>query len=437
MHSVVGFEPFPPPREPTAEEREGIDRIAKVLTIFRSFQEPIGLGSVLIGGQRHSLSADYSNGGPPDVHLDEPPSTPLPKLVPIPYIKGEVVPPLEWLVPDWIPMRKATLLQGDGGDGKSTIVQQLQSSCAAELAWLGLRVNGGVSLGVYTEDEKNDLLRRQKDIDANYNLDCRSTGKMLLLPRAGEDNELIRFNKVGVAGPTPFYRQVREAALDFRVRLVGLDVAVDLYGGDENDRRQVRAFARLLNGLAMEIDGAVVLSSHLSQAGIKSEGGHSGSTDWSNAFRSRAYLSRPKKDNGKSGDGDEPTDTNARLFTRKKANFASIGETIKLHWARGVILPDELMPNYFRRPADDVFLALLDAHEGANRNSLSESKNAGNYAPRVFGSAPASERDGYGEIDFKRAMDRLFRSNKIASVNYGRKGDERKKIARKTGGQSA
>jgi hypothetical protein len=90
------------------------------------------------------------------------------------------------------------------------------------------------------------------------------------------------------------------------------------------------------------------------------------------------------------------------------------------------------MQSQFRRSVDDVFMALLDAHEGANRRPLSESKNATNYAPRVFARAPASERDGYGESDFARSLEGLFRAHKIASVDYGRKGDERKKIARKT-----
>lgn len=358
---------------------------------------------------------------------------PLPKLIPIPYIEGETIPQQEWLVEPWIPMDgQTTLFQGDGGDGKTTIGQQLQSSCATALPWLGLRARECVSVGFYTEDRRKDLLRRQAAIDASYNLDCRSTGRMHLFARRDFDNELVVFTRTGAPEKRPFFWQVREAAIDLHARLIVLDVTVDLFGGVENDRRQVRTFARLLNcDLAGAIDGAIFLSAHMSVAGIRSDGGHSGSTDWSNAFRSRLYLSRPKKDN--SQDGDEPPDTDARLLTRKKANFARIGETIKLHWSRGVILPDEFTSSPLRRPVEDVFMALLDAHEGANRKPLSESINAPNYAPRVFARMPASERDGYSEADFKRALESLFRTRKIVSLDYGRKGDERKKIARKNG----
>jgi RecA-family ATPase len=360
---------------------------------------------------------------------DEPP---LPKLVPLPYIEGETVTPQEWLIEPWVPMDgQATLFQGDGGEGKSTIAQQLQSSCATELPWLGLRVKGCNSVGFYTEDRKKDLLRRQAAIDAAYGLDCRSPDSphtMHLFPRRDFDNELIRFTRTGAPEPTPFFYQVREVALDGRAKLVVLDVNVDLFGGAENERRQVRAFARQLNELAGVIDGSVFLTGHLSMAGIKSEGGHSGSTDWNNAFRSRAYLGRPKGN----AEGEDEPQANARLITRKKANFAPIGETIKLHWSRGVFLPDEFISSQFRRPVDDVFLALLDAHEAANRTPLSESKNASNFAPRVFGRAPASERDGYGESDLVRAMERLFSAGKIIGVPYRKRGEDFRKIARKS-----
>jgi hypothetical protein len=69
-------------------------------------------------------------------------------------------------------------------------------------------------------------------------------------------------------------------------------------------------------------------------------------------------------------------------------------------------------------------------HNGANRHPLSESSNATNYAPRLFSRLPDRERDGYRQADFQRAMEALFKSRKIMSVTYGRKGDERRKIVR-------
>jgi hypothetical protein len=49
------------------------------------------------------------------------------------------------------------------------------------------------------------------------------------------------------------------------------------------------------------------------------------------------------------------------LLTRKKANFATIGDTIKPRWQNGLLVPEEGVPSYFRRSAEETFLALLDA----------------------------------------------------------------------------
>jgi RecA-family ATPase len=350
---------------------------------------------------------------------------PLPKLKPIRFVKGAPVPELEWTVSGWIPKQEVTLVQGDGGLGKSTILQQLQTSCAVEKVWLGHIVEPCSSVGFYTEDRQRHLEIRQAAINAAYGIDHDQTTAMALFPRRGEDNELVVFDRAGMPELTRFYRQVREVALDYHAGLVALDVAVDLFGGDEIRRRQVRAFVRALNNLADAIDGSVVLTGHVSAAGLQSDGGHSGSTDWSNAIRSRLYLGRTKEKDG------EPVDQGERILTKKKANYASVGDTIELQWRKGVFLPAASpASSQFRRPVEDVFLALLDAHYSANRHPLSESKNAGNFAPKVLAGAPPNSRDGYGYGDFTRAMETLFKGGKITSAPYGRASDERRKIVR-------
>jgi hypothetical protein len=252
---------------------------------------------------------------------------------------------------------------------------------------------------------------------------CARTGNMHLFPRVDEDNELVVFDNRGKPSETPFYRQVREAALDFGARLVVLDVAVDLFGGDEINRRHVRGFMRPLGSLAREIDGAVVMTAHVSQAGIKSDGGHSGSTDWSNGARGRLYLSRPKAENG------AESDPNARILTRKKANFATVGEMVKLHWERGLIVPDSFISSQFRRSAEDVFLELLNSVTAEGQN-VSHKPRAGNFAPTLFMTRPAKDRGDYKKPDLVRAMQTLLKDRKIKIVDYGRASDGYQKLTR-------
>jgi RecA-family ATPase len=315
-------------------------------------------------------------------------------------------------------------LQGDGGDGKTQILQQLQTSCATNCLWLGLPVEECISVGFYTEDDDRTLHTRQEAINSAYGVTYAELSRMLWFPRGGEENEIVVFERNGRAALTPFYFQIREAVLDHQAKLLVLDVAVDLFGGDENARRQVRTFLRLGLQIAREIEGYVVLSAHPSQAGIRSEGGHSGSTDWSNGVRSRLFLSRPEAVQG------EENDDNARLLTRKKANFARRGDKIELHWKDGVLALDALQSrSVFRRQCEDVYLALLDARNASSRQ-VSDKTRASNYAPKVFAAVPKSEREGYTRRDFDRAHDELFRVKKIMLRQYGFRSANTFKIVR-------
>ena len=59
--------------------------------------------------------------------------------------------PIRWLVNGCIPRRSVTILSGDSGLGKSLLMQQLQTSCAIGVPWVGNRVEQVRSLGFYCE----------------------------------------------------------------------------------------------------------------------------------------------------------------------------------------------------------------------------------------------------------------------------------------------
>jgi RecA-family ATPase len=352
-------------------------------------------------------SAKPGNGVDPDPE-------PLLKLVPIRFVKGQPVPERKWRVPGWIPDGEVTLFQGDGGLGKSTIAQQLQTSCAVEKPWLGQFVEPCSSVGFYTESKQCDLEIVQDAINRAYGTDHDMTTAMALFPRRGEDNELVVFDRSGNMTLRPFYYQVYEAAQDYHAGLVVLDVAVDLYGGDEIKRRQVRAFVRTLNNLADKIAGSVMLTGHVSQAGLQSDGGHSASTDWSNAVRSRLYLGEPK-------DKDDGPDATARIVTRKKANFAGIGDTIKLHWRNGVFMPDTpTSSSLFRQTVDETFLALLDAMT-AEGQKVSPKPRASNYAPAFFMKRPKGDRGDYERATLSAPCKPCLRAARSRSSPMGRR----------------
>ena len=85
---------------------------------------------------------------------------------------------------------------------------------------------------------------------------------------AGEETLLAAPDRNGLIQPTKLFERIREAACDIRPKLIVLDNAADIFGGNENDRAQVRQFIGMLRGMAIAAGAGVLLTSHPSLTGI-------------------------------------------------------------------------------------------------------------------------------------------------------------------------
>src|SRR6185436_8386954 len=90
--------------------------------------------------------------------------------------------------------------------------------------------------------------------------------------------------------PTPLYAKLLERAKDVQPICTVIDNVADVFGGSEIDRSQVRQFVALMRQIAIASNGYVIMSSHPSLAGIASKTRLSGSTQWHNSVRARAYM---------------------------------------------------------------------------------------------------------------------------------------------------
>jgi RecA-family ATPase len=333
------------------------------------------------------------------------------------------VPAREWIVHDWLPVGCVTALYGDGGVGKTLLTQQLMTSTALGRPWCGFEVTRCPSLGLFCEDDEAELHRRQVAICAAYGAGLSGLGDMRWISGVGQDSALIDF--AGDRGfTTGTYDAIKRAAQDHGATLIVLDTAADLFAGNENDRHQVRRFVGMLNGLAYELNAAVLLNAHPSRTGLKSGDLDGGSTAWSNSVRSRWSLARPDADSG----ADTGNDADARILTRRKANYSSVGDSVKLRWQNGVLVPDNCgTGKQTAAEADYVFLKLLDRFASEKR-AVSASKNAGNYAPKQFACCP--DRQGVSQRQLEIAMSNLFASRQITMEPYGPKGKGSMRIAR-------
>ena len=340
-------------------------------------------------------------------------------------LQGIPITPREWIVPDWLPCGSATLLFGDGGTGKTLLAQQLMTSCATGRPWIGLGVTRCRSLAVFCEDDEAELQRRQDRINQALGIDFDDLDDMVWASGVGGDNALMRFHADGRPQRTPRWSELRDAAIAHQARLVVIDTAADSFSGNENDRAQVRSFMGCMNALAQEIAGAVLVNAHPSRTGLSATGDmDGGSTAWSNTARSRWSLARPKSD------GDDQADVDERVLCRRKANYASIGDTERLRWTGGVLVPVTRLSGFSamarQADADTVFLSLL-AKVTAEGRDVSDSRNAGNAAPRIFAARP--DRQGFSKRDFEQAMQRLFAAGKIRMEDAGRPGKVTRRIA--------
>jgi hypothetical protein len=92
---------------------------------------------------------------------------PLAYIDPI-TLHGQPVPERRWLVEGLVPHGAVTLLGGDGGLGKTLLAQQLVTAAAIGKKWVGLPTAAVKAIGVFCEDDRDELHRRQSDINRHY-----------------------------------------------------------------------------------------------------------------------------------------------------------------------------------------------------------------------------------------------------------------------------
>jgi RecA-family ATPase len=337
-----------------------------------------------------------------------------------------MVPPRRWIVEHWIPDGRVTSLYGDGATGKTLLAQMLLTACAIGQNWLGLPTLKCRAIGLFCEDENDELHRRQADINAHYGVDFRDLGAMRWQSRVGLDNLLMTFASSGRGELTELFEQFEEEARDFAAKVIIIDTAADTFGGDEIRRAHARQFlSAALGRLAIAIQGAVVLLAHPSRAGLHSGEGDGASTDWNAAVRSRLYLRRPKPEDGETPDGNE------RVLSRKKANYAGRGEELMLEWKDGVFFAKQtatgIAAHVEQSRADVAFLDALDTLTRQGR-TVGASPSARNYAPNIIMRTPQAK--GFKRGDLIAAMERLFSAGKIKVVEYGKPSDPHRKIVR-------
>jgi RecA-family ATPase len=338
------------------------------------------------------------------------------------------VPQQEWSVEDRIPIGHTSLFTGEGAAGKSLIQLQLSVAHVLGKEWLGVTPRQGPALFVDAEDDEKVIHKRLADILHHYNALFANVHKNLhIASLSGMDSVLgVLSRKSGKIEPTPLYNRLLEMVGDLKPVMTGIASAANVFAGNEIDRSQVQQFVALLTRLAKLANGSLVLISHPSLAGISTDSGISGSTQWHNSVRSRFYLKSVKSEDEEEPEGNRRPESNLRVIEFRKNNYGPISEDMVIEYKNGVFLPvigtsvDQVERN---QRADDVYLSVLQRLTSQNQE-LGLSKHASNYAPTRIAEHP--DVAGFRRREIEAAQQRLLDANRIHVEENGPPSKKRK-----------
>lgn len=331
-------------------------------------------------------------------------------------------PARQWYVLDHIPSRQPTLISGEGAIGKSILLLQLLAASSLSKPWIGtLCPKPGPTIYLGAEDEQDEIWRRLADILDYYGAKFSDliAGGFKALAYAGKDAVLAEFDRNGRIRPTALFQDLYAEAVALRPSAIVIDTVSDVFLGDEIKRDQVRQFGSLMRKLAIDADTAAIISSHPSLSGMKSGSGLSGSTQWHNTVRARAYFRKPTSEDDE-GDETKPDDGRRELHFLKN-QFGPLGHRIPLRWSNGLWLPPASPSEDAKAAAaeqmDELFLGLLRRFAEQGRNVTD--KQSPSYAPARFAEQPEAKKAKASSKTMAAAMERLLTAGKIKVITEG------------------
>ncbi|MCC8100919.1 MAG: AAA family ATPase [Clostridiales bacterium] len=224
---------------------------------------------------------------------------------------------IEWLLYPFIPYGKLTIIQGDPGEGKTTIVLQIIAKLTK-----GEEVftDGGIDNG---SEEKEDEVPVQKYEPVNVIYQTAEDGlgdtiKPRLLAAGADCSRVLVIDDREQPLTLQDYR-LEEAIVRTKAKLVVLDPLQGFLGADVDMHRanEIRLLMKRVSELAEKYHCAIILIGHMNKnSGVKSSYRGLGSIDFQAAARSVLLIGRVK---------DEP---DIRVVCHIKSSLAPEGKRL-------------------------------------------------------------------------------------------------------------
>ena len=208
---------------------------------------------------------------------------------------------VSWLWYPYIPFGKITIIQGDPGEGKTTLALRLAAACSTGQAFPGMETTEPFNVIYQTaEDGLGDTVKPR-------------------LMEAGADQDRVLNIAEDSCSLTLLDERIEAAIVQTGARLMILDPIQGYLGGkiDMNRANEIRTVLKNVSSVAERTGCAIVMVGHLNKAaGASSAYRGLGSIDFRAAARSVLLVGRMKK---------EP---NVRVIVHDKSSLAPEGKSI-------------------------------------------------------------------------------------------------------------
>ena len=314
---------------------------------------------------------------------------PTPQLLEAPsLVEVEAYRP-EFLIDNWMPADRLTLLTGRGGGGKSYLALQHIVGLALCVEGYQLKSYHGTLEELYEKDAK--IIRKNpiNILIASYEEDLMETWariqricEWLGWPDYEPLRKRIHFVDLKMFGPLwgvneNTHLATRSQLLDVGewlfdqceqkdCRLLMLDPSAGAFGGSEIARESVREFCSYLNGWGQQVKCATLLIAHPNKA----DDDYSGSTDWLGSCRALWTL-RTEKENR--GTKNKPEWVHWYQLTNVKQNYAAPQRALylqKIKKADGKWTP--IWVACSQSEAEDFYADYHNPTEPSTRNTTQE-----------------------------------------------------------------
>lgn len=215
--------------------------------------------------------------------------------------------PIEWVVPEFLPLGIVAMLAGAGGVMKSQAALQLAAAVALGHDWLGVGApEPGSVLVLAAEDAELQLHHRMRRLTAHLDLsqdERRLLGeRMHVIPLVGQEVTLTKRPFGGEIGFTDLIGKVIEKVESLNdCRLIVLDNKSRMMSGDENAAEDATRFVQGVEGIVESTGATALVIAHVNKTAIREGGGQEalrGSSAAVDGARWVATMARIRGDQG-------------------------------------------------------------------------------------------------------------------------------------------